>query len=153
MSTVGAASSGSPTTPRDAEVKWEGFAELGGYRSMGVPFVSRGHFAGRWRAEVSVNAAGSAVYASLSRSSHFPVGAVIAKKHLERDAGTLGPLFVMIKRAPGFFPQGGDWEYLVTDKDGWIEDRGPLATCARCHVEANADWVFGLPAEARAPAP
>jgi len=71
------------------------------------------------------------------------------KTHSEKDSGAAGPVFVMFKRDPGFFPQGGDWEYLVADKDGWIEDRGPLVTCARCHAEGNADWVFGLPVEAR----
>ena len=60
-----------------------------------------------------------------------------------------GPIFAMVKRDPGFFPEGGDWEYVVTDSEGWIEDRGALALCARCHAEAKADWVFPLPADAK----
>jgi len=142
-----------PFTPsaatRDAAVRWERFAELATYGAMSTPFISRGHFAGRWKAEVSANAAAALVYPTLSRSSRFPPGAVLAKKHREKDSGAPGPVFVMIKREPGFFLQGGDWEYLVTDAEGWIEDQGPLLLCARCHAEANADWVFGLPAEAR----
>jgi len=51
----------------------------------------------------------------------------------------------MIKRDAGFFPEGGDWEYVATDRDGWVADRGQLKACARCHAEAKADWVFGLP--------
>jgi len=123
-------------------------ADLAGYRAVGKPFLSRGHFAGRWRAEVSVSESALPVYTALSRASHFPVGAVLVKKHSE-STGAPGPLFAMVKRDPGFFPAGGDWEFVVTDKDGWLEDRGPLVACARCHAEATADWVFGLPADAR----
>jgi hypothetical protein len=130
-------------------VKWEGFAELGAYRAMGKPFISRGHFAGRWQAEVFVSQDAAATYTGLSHASRFSVGAVLVKKHSEKDSRAPGPIFAMAKRAPGFFPPGGDWEYVVTDPEGWIEDRGPLAACARCHAEATGDWVFGLPPDAR----
>ena len=116
---------------------------------MGSPFVSRGHFAGKWKAEVWVSGPGAEGYASVTRSSRFAPGTVLVKKHSERSSGAPGPVFVMIKRDAGFFPEGGDWEYLATDQDGWIEDRGALVACARCHAEANGDWVFGLPADAR----
>jgi hypothetical protein len=149
MSSVPAEGSHAASGARDAQVKWEGLAELAAYSSMGKSFVSRGHFVGRWRAVVSANAAAAPVYTSLSRSSRFPTGAALAKKHTELSTGAPGPLFVMVKRDAGFFPQGGDWEYVVTDPDGWIEDRGPIASCARCHAEATADWVFGLPVDAR----
>jgi hypothetical protein len=55
----------------------------------------------------------------------------------------------MAKRDAGFYAEGGDWEFVVLDAAGRLEDRGKLALCARCHAEATADWVFGLPAEAR----
>jgi hypothetical protein len=51
----------------------------------------------------------------------------------------------MTKRDAGFYPEGGDWEYLVLDAEGHLEDRGKLALCARCHAEGNGDWAFGLP--------
>jgi hypothetical protein len=149
ISTATAVSRSAPHVSRDAAVKWEGLADLGSYRAMGKPFVSRGHFAGRWQAEVFASPDAAATYAALSPSTRFSVGAVLVKKHSEKDARAPGPLFVMAKREPGFFPSGGDWEYLVADSDGWVEDRGPLVACARCHAEANADWVFGLPADAR----
>jgi len=140
----------SPIAPqRNVRTKWEGLAEIGTYRALGKPFLSRGHFAGRWKAEVWANAPGATEYAILSRSSRFTAGAVLVKKHREKGSGAPGPLFVMVKREVGFFPQGGDWEYLVADAEGWLEDRGPLVTCARCHAEATADWVFGLPVDAR----
>lgn len=51
--------------------------------------------------------------------------------------------FVMVKRAPGYNPSGGDWEYLVVAPDGRVEDRGQVALCARCHAEAPHDFLFG----------
>jgi cytochrome c553 len=51
-------------------------------------------------------------------------------------------VFVMEKKAEGYFPAGGDWEYIVVARDGRIEARGQLATCARCHAEAPVDFVF-----------
>src|SRR5262245_20673180 len=78
-STANAIGTGSPPAARDAAVKWEGFAALGSYRAMGKPFVSRGHFAGRWQAEVLVSQDASSTYAGLSRSSRFSAGAVLVK--------------------------------------------------------------------------
>jgi hypothetical protein len=137
------------SAPRDAAARWEGFPQVSSFLSIGKPFVSRGHFAGRWKVQLSANDAASPAYATLSRGTRFSPGAVLVKTHSEKDSGAAGPIFVMLKRDPGFFPLGGDWEYLVTDPEGWIEDRGALLFCARCHAEGNADWVFGLPAEAR----
>jgi hypothetical protein len=148
VSTVSAAPFGGAAPARDSGSKWEGANEVAGYRSLGKPFLSRGHFAGRWRAQISANPTAAETFAVLSPSSRFPTGSVLVKAHLEAD-GAPGPIFAMVKRDAGYFPRGGDWEFVVTDRDGWVEDRGPLASCARCHAEAPADWVFGLPAEAR----
>ncbi len=137
-------SSGAP----DAAVQWERFDDLATFQSMGAPFVSRGHFAGKWKAEVRANPAASEVYGRLARSSQFQAGSVLVKKHMEKDSGAPGPIFAMVKHKPGYFRDGGDWEYVVTDAQGWVEDRGPLVACARCHAEATADWGFGLPASA-----
>jgi len=142
-------SSVSPTVERptpkttDAATKWEATEEIAGLAPVGGPFVSRGHFAGRKKAETRMNAAARSVYGNLVSSSRFPVGSLLVEVHRDPSAG--GPIFAMVKRDPGFFPEGGDWEYVVTDSEGWIEDRGAMALCARCHAEAKADWVFPLP--------
>ncbi|MET0591280.1 MAG: hypothetical protein ABW133_01175, partial [Polyangiaceae bacterium] len=78
-------------------------------------------------------------------STRFAEGAVLAKKHAAVSTSSPGPTFAMVKRAAGFFPEGGDWEYVALDAEGHVEDRGKLPLCARCHAEANADSVFGLP--------
>jgi hypothetical protein len=49
----------------------------------------------------------------------------------------------MVKRPAGYDPTGGDWEYLVLDATGRIEQRGRLALCARCHADAPHDHLFG----------
>jgi hypothetical protein len=123
--------------------------DLPSARPVGKPFVSRGHFAGRWTAEVAVNDTALATYTHLAASSRFGVGSLLVKKHTTTSAPAPGPTFAMTKRDPGFFPQGGDWEYVVLDAAGQLEDRGKLALCARCHAEGNGDFAFGLPAGAR----
>jgi hypothetical protein len=123
--------------------------DLRSIRPIGKTFVSRGHFGGQWTAEISLNEAASQVYANLAPSSRFSTGSLLVKKHALTSSAAPGPIFAMAKRDAGFFPEGGDWEYVVLDAEGHLEDRGRLTLCARCHAEANADWVFGLPAEAR----
>ena len=116
---------------------------------IGKTFLSRGHFAGRWTAEVSVNEMASKAYANLTASTKFAVGSLLVKKHGSTKNAAPATTFAMVKRDTGFFPEGGDWEYVVLDAEGRLEDRGKLAPCARCHAEGNGDWVFGLPIEAR----
>ncbi|HMI83593.1 MAG TPA: hypothetical protein VK550_05830 [Polyangiaceae bacterium] len=123
--------------------------DLQSVHPVGKAFVSRGHFAGQWTAQVAVNETALPVYTLLAPSSRFDVGSVLVKKHTSTRTSAPGPSFAMSKREAGFYPEGGDWEYVVLDAEGHLEDRGKLALCARCHAEANADWVFGLPTEAR----
>jgi len=136
-------------TPKtaDASTKWETMGEVASLKSAGGVFVSRGHFAGRWKAETRTNDIAAPIYANLRPSSRFPAGALLVQIH--RDSTASGPIFAMQKRDAGFFPEGGDWEYVVTDSAGWIEDRGTLALCARCHAEAKADFTFSLPKDAK----
>ncbi len=75
----------------------------------------------------------------------FPVGTVIVKeKHATEKSTSPELLTVMIKRDKGFNPEGGDWEYLVSDGTAnEVKDRGKLATCMACHEERKAkDYVF-----------
>ena len=49
----------------------------------------------------------------------------------------------MIKRAPGYDPAHGDWEYFYFEKPEKIE-RGRIATCVKCHAYAHTtDHVYG----------
>ena len=75
----------------------------------------------------------------------FPEKSVIVKEKLP-DAASQSPelLTVMIKRAKGFNPESGDWEYMVTDGGGTrLETRGKLENCQSCHLtKPDSDYVF-----------
>ena len=149
MSTANRFAAGPSTSSQDAGAPADTRVDLQSVQPVGKAFVSRGHFDGRWTVQVAVNEAALATYTNLAASSRFGVGSVLVKKHASTASASPGPIFVMTKRDPSFYPEGGDWEYLVLDAGGHLEDGGKLALCARCHAEANADWVFGLPAEGR----
>ena len=49
----------------------------------------------------------------------------------------------MVKRAPGFDPAHGDWEYFYFDDATKIES-GRITSCIACHDAAkDTDYVFG----------
>ena len=49
----------------------------------------------------------------------------------------------MIKRAPGFDPAHGDWEYFYFEDPAKIEN-GKISSCIACHAgAAESDHVFG----------
>jgi hypothetical protein len=65
----------------------------------------------------------------------FPIGSMIVKEKLgSRDSTDPELLTAMIKREPGYNPEGGDWEYLVLDGTASkIVERGKLTQCSSCH--------------------
>lgn len=76
----------------------------------------------------------------------LPAGAVVIKEKYD-DAEASGPLRaygVMIKRAAGYDPRGGDWEYgFVTLDSAATVTRGRLPGCAGCHASARrTDHLF-----------
>jgi hypothetical protein len=145
VSTVNRVGGASASKPVDAGSPADPGIDLQAVRPIGKAFVSRGHFAGRWNAQVSVNDAARPSYANVVGSTRFAEGSLLVKRHVAATTSAPGPTFAMAKRAPGFFTEGGDWEYIALDADGRLQERGKLASCARCHAEANADNVFGLP--------
>ena len=91
------------------------------------------------------------------RSATYPVGSVIVKEKLgleydlvdangERErkaAKTASGVGGMIKRAAGYDPGHGDWEYFYFEDPAKIE-HGKIASCVKCHRGAAAtDYVFG----------
>ena len=58
-------------------------------------------------------------------------------------------LTFMIKREPGYDPEGGDWQYIQSDVkgavavDGRMKDDGLYKLCGECHENmAERDYVF-----------
>jgi hypothetical protein len=78
------------------------------------------------------------------KAGSFPSGAVIVKEKLEYDVFSDPAVAVggMIKRAPGYDPANGDWEYFYAAKSGGFAT-GRLDNCIGCHSQASArDHVF-----------
>ncbi len=78
-------------------------------------------------------------------------------KNADGSKGALQVTFAMIKREPGYFIDGGDWEYVMMPNDGsndydmhpngMLPDegsdmRGQMANCASCHAKAGASYSF-----------
>lgn len=83
------------------------------------------------------------------KHTKFPVGSVIVREKLPREEATQPELVaVMIKRAAGFNPKSGDWEFVTTD--GMltkVSERQKKGSCVECHSSPAAkDFVFPLPA-------
>jgi hypothetical protein len=80
----------------------------------------------------------------------IPEGAVIVKEKLK--SGEVMAVGGMVKRAPGFDPAHGDWEYFYAERSAGFAT-GRLGTCIACHDHAKAnDYVFRLRAGSLAPA-
>jgi hypothetical protein len=100
------------------------------------------HLFGELEGEVLAGPA-AGTYPVLGPSSALAPGATLVERLIDpRSAGPVA-YFVMVKRAQGYDPAGGDWEYLVMGASGHVETRGKLPLCARCHAEAPHDHLFG----------
>ncbi len=86
-------------------------------------------------------------------SAAYAPGAVIVKQKTllpTQDAGQAGRGVAaqngvggMVKRAPGFDPAHGDWEYFYFDDPTKIAS-GRMTSCIACHDAAkHSDYVFG----------
>jgi hypothetical protein len=77
----------------------------------------------------------------------FAVGAAIVKEKLVGSSAggfTLAARGFMVKRAPGFDPSVGDWEFAYWEpSSGIVAGRTQTAACSACHANTRAtDWVF-----------
>lgn len=85
----------------------------------------------------------------------FPQGSIIVKEKLTDPRATAPELLTaMVKRAKGYNPESGDWEYLVLDGSAsTIKAQGKLEECNVYHVTSKGsdyiDRVY-LPREIRA---
>jgi hypothetical protein len=93
---------------------------------------------------VHVYATPAAEAAFWDRFGKFPEGTILLKEKLAPQAGGQPELFTgMVKRAAGFFPECGDWEFFTLDGPlTRVTSRGKLASCADCHRDhAAGDFV------------
>jgi len=90
-------------------------------------------------------AAGAAM--SGERPLKFPAGSIIVSEKLSKP-GDAPPseIAVMVKRAAGFNPKSGDWEFFVVDGSlGRVRERQKKGRCVACHAsQRENDFVFPL---------
>jgi hypothetical protein len=82
----------------------------------------------------------------VDRTQAMPVGATIVKeKWPAEDAAKPVAYAAMVKRAAGYDPKHGDWEYVYAELEGKKRIvRGQIASCVACHEgAAKRDYVFG----------
>lgn len=101
------------------------------------------------------------IYSSIYPQENIDVGTILTKrtsmKNEDSSKGDLQVTFAMIKREPGYFPEGGDWEYVMMPNDGSndyemhpngmlpdesSEMRGKNTNCAQCHSQAGSSFSF-----------
>jgi len=90
------------------------------------------------------NAAAAPAFVSKTAAA-FAVGAAIVKeKFLPTASGrTLIGKGAMIKRAPGFDPAHGDWEFAYWEEtSGLLHGADEAQYCGGCHAGAATDYVF-----------
>ncbi|MCA9679910.1 MAG: hypothetical protein H6709_09455 [Kofleriaceae bacterium] len=121
------------------------------------PFPSPTH--GGRMVEVWVNDVGVAAYES--EDAEIPVGTIVVKTSHEKD-GSMGPIFVMEKKAKGFDAEHDDWWYAIhwaepsgawTAKGGgpiyWRTPSHKVDYCWDCHESFDRE-LGGVPVERRA---
>ncbi len=118
--------------------RWPPFERLGELRLVGS--VDSAHPAGDYFGAIRVNREAEA-YGS-KRRDPLPPGARVVEALSTEVAGTAQLHYVMEKQPAGYFPEGGDWAYLVIGKEGEIQAEGKLTLCARCHAEAPREHLF-----------
>ena len=128
------------------------------------PIASRltGDFLGISQSHDGANNAGSStirdIFSSVSRNDLIRPGSIFTKRVYANDsAGRLLVTFAMVKQETGYFPMGGDFEYIVMPADTNVDyvahpngvlpqtgaTRGTLGTaCANCHSNGGSDFLF-----------
>ncbi len=134
---AGSAQPGAAKRPLPA---WSSLASLAALPlASGEPYATLGHGLGRYRALVRVSTAARDQYLAPTPERPFPEGSVVAQFLTDLDTGSAGPVYAMRKQSDE------TWQFAVLEPGGALLDFGLLPLCVRCHQEAPADFVFGLP--------
>jgi hypothetical protein len=129
-----------------APQRWEHFDDARSWPLAAEPFATSAHGATPYVVSVRVAPAFVVAYRELVAGEVWVPGASVAAFHATRS-GEPASLYAMTKQSDG------SWEYVVAAADGTETARGPLPLCIRCHTEAPADSLFGVPRAARESAP
>lgn len=120
-------------------MRWEPFQQVSSWPALGDPFVSRGHAGGRLTASVRVTPAARDAYQQLVRSTVLPAGTILAELLSDPATHRQVALYTMQK------DDQGRWRFAVVTPAGIVDPDVLPRLCARCHAEAPADQLFGIP--------
>ncbi len=94
---------------------------------------------------IYINAKGTQV-AFGEKEYPFPEGTIVVKEVFANNDGAQGDLMsltIMIKRAEGYDPGHGDWEYIMTNPAFEVQAQGIVEMCIGCHDSADdKDYIF-----------
>jgi hypothetical protein len=108
------------------------------------PFLSEGHGLRNSLATVRANASAREPYEKLGPATVLPPGSVLVESLVDPRSSRAAELYVMEKLS------SGTWRFFVVSHAGTTNERTGIKLCQRCHAEAVADSLFGVP-HARAP--
>ena len=135
--------------PEAERRRWEHADLLAATTQVGGRGPSEHRPAGQDRTVV-VNQAAS-TYAELVSGTRLPRGALVAQRHHDNDSDAVRSWYVMLRPSEG--PDDG-WQFIVLDAELRVAAHRDLQLCARCHLEAPHDALFGPPPDlAQATAP
>ncbi|MBI4701208.1 MAG: hypothetical protein HY744_08635 [Deltaproteobacteria bacterium] len=135
------ATSAATAAARAPRPAWEDAALLPALRPVKVTERSE-HLGGGFDRRVLVNDLGAA-YERLGPGTRLPAGALVVQIHRRHGDETPAAIFAMRKHGVGYAPAMGDWEYVAVDDKLRVAAQGTLEQCARCHLEAPYDSLFG----------
>ena len=96
-----------------------------------------------YKASVHIYANPVALSAVAYRVTQFPVGSIVVKEKLG-DGDKLAGIGGMIKRAAGYDPSNGDWEYFYYESPEGLTS-GRITSCVECHRAAKGtDYVYSV---------
>lgn len=112
---------------------------------LAVPGRERSeHGSGAYERTVQVDR-GFASYLAIAGLRHVPEGTTVLERLHPVGGASVDAVFAMRKMASGSAPWAGDWEFAVLDPLLRVAVEGDLSACARCHLEAPHDGLFGPP--------
>jgi hypothetical protein len=125
---------------RSAASRWRAFEQIAHWPALvPAPFPSKGHEPTRLLGSPKVAPQDVARYRNAVLGTTVPTGFIVAIEHTDRSSGAPDSTYGMEKLGDGL------WRYTVTDARGVVQAEGALARCERCHAEAPADHLYGLP--------
>jgi hypothetical protein len=119
---------------------WPAFGESRTWPAVNQePFLSEGHGVRNYLAVVRASPQARDPYLRLGPGTVLDPGSVLVEAAKDTAGSRPDELFVMEKLADQ------TWRFLVVSNEGTIDAAAGVTLCQRCHAEAVADCLFGVP--------